>query len=129
LRGHSGAKNGAHIHIAIESKLAHPGCGNDARQSFPEVSSSREFSFEPVDFAAEPLLEDLLAIAWIQAGDCSALMIERDMVTRNIFSFAGLWNVLNEEALAAWMTPQWIAEIQAGERVPEWRCGFVWRTN
>jgi hypothetical protein len=43
------------------------------------------------------------------------------MVTRNIFGPAGLWNILHEDALVARMTPQWIAEIQAGERVLERR--------
>src|ERR1019366_5124053 len=100
-----------------------------ARPAFREASSSGEFLFEPVDFAAEPLFDCLLTLAWIQVGDRSTFLIERNVVTRNVFGLAGLWNVLHEDALIARMTPKWITEIQAGERILERRCGFVWRTN
>ena len=64
-------------------------------------------------------LEDLLALSGIQSGDRSTFMIKRNMVTRNIFGLAGLWNILHEDALTARMTPQWIAEIQARERLSQ----------
>ena len=64
-----------------------------------------EFSFKPVDFVAKPPLEDLFGLRGIQSGDSSALLIERNMVTRDIFVFARLGDVLHENAFSARMTP------------------------
>ena len=69
---------------------------------YPHLTASS--SFKPVDFVAKPPLEDLFASAGIQSGDGSALLIERNMVTRNIFALAGLGNVLHENAFSARMT-------------------------
>jgi hypothetical protein len=49
-----------------------------------------EISFKPVDFVAKPPLKDLFGLGGIQSGDGSALRIERNMVTRDIFAFARL---------------------------------------
>jgi len=94
-----------------------------------EALSSGEILFKPVNFSSEPLLQNLLALARIEGRYRSAFMIEWNMVTRNIFGFAGLWNILPEDALPARMAPQRIAKVQAGERVLERRCGLVRRTN
>ena len=63
-----------------------------------------EFSFKPADFAAKPPLEDLFGLAALQSSDSSALRIKRNMVTRDIFVFASVWDVLHENALGAGMT-------------------------
>jgi len=63
-----------------------------------------EFSFKPVDFVPEPPLENLFALAGIQTGDGSALLIKRNMVTRDIFALARLGDVLHENAFRARMT-------------------------
>jgi hypothetical protein len=99
------------------------------RRPNPPPSCSRELSFKPADFAAKPLLEDLQALTFIQSSDGSALLIEWDVVARNIFASIRLRDVLHENTFTARMTTQRISEIQAGERVLEGRCGLVWRTN
>jgi len=63
-----------------------------------------EFSFKPVDFVAKPLLENLFGLGGIQSGDSSALLIERNVVTRDIFASARLGDVLHENAFRAGMT-------------------------
>src|ERR1035441_2444955 len=73
-----------------------------------------EFSLKPGDFVSKPPLEDLFALGGIQGGDRSVLRIQRNMVTRYIFGFAGLGNVLHESAFSARITAKRIAEIQAG---------------
>jgi len=63
-----------------------------------------EFSFEPVDFVAKPPLEDFFGLGGIQSGDSSALLIERNMVTRDIFAFVRLGDVLHENTFSARMS-------------------------
>jgi len=65
---------------------------------------TREFFFKPVDFLAKPPFENLFALGGIQCSDSSALLIERNMVTRDIFAFTRLGNVLHENAFRARMT-------------------------
>ena len=62
------------------------------------------FSFKPGDFVAKPALEDFFGPGGIQSGDSSTLLIERDMVTRDIFAFVGLRDVLHENAFSARMS-------------------------
>jgi hypothetical protein len=73
---------------------------NTARQ----LVLNSEFCFKPVDFVAKPPLEDLFALGSIQSGDSAALLIERNMVTGDIFAFARLGDVLHENALGARMS-------------------------
>ena len=63
-----------------------------------------EFSFKPGDFVAKPPPEDLFGLGGIQSGDSSALLIERNMVTRDIFAFVRLGEVLHENAFSARMS-------------------------
>lgn len=49
-----------------------------------------EFSFKPTDFFAQPPREHLLGLGSIQSSDRSALPIERNMVTRDVFVLARL---------------------------------------
>lgn len=56
------------------------------------------------DFVAKPPLEGLFALGGIQSGDGSAFLIERDMVTRDVFAFVGLRDVLRENAFSARMS-------------------------
>jgi hypothetical protein len=93
--------------------LVDPGIGRAGTPSRQSVLNG-EFSFKPVDFVSKPPLEDLFALGGIQGGDRPALRIQRDMVTRQIFGFARLWNVLHENTFRALMGTGWIAEIQAG---------------
>jgi hypothetical protein len=88
-----------------------------------------EFDFKPVDFVAKPPLENLFGIGAIQSGDGSTLPIERNMVTGDILALARLGDVVHENALRAGMSTQRTAEIQAGQRALEKRCGFQGRTN
>jgi hypothetical protein len=53
---------------------------------------------------AKPPLENLFGLGGIQGGDSSALLIERNMVTRDIFAFARLGDVLHENAFSARMS-------------------------
>jgi len=50
-------------------------------------------------------------------------------VARDIFVLAGLGNVLHEDTFTTGMRTRRVAEIQAGKRVLERGCGFLWRTN
>ena len=68
------------------------------------IGPDSEFAFKPVDFLAKPALEDLFGIGAIQSGDGSALPIERNMVTRDIFAFARLGDELHENAFRARMS-------------------------
>ena len=63
------------------------------------------FCFQPGDFEAKPLLEEIFGPGCIQSGDGPALLIERYMVTRDIFAFVGLRDVLHENAFSARMSP------------------------
>ena len=82
-----------------------------------------------LDFVTKPLLDDLFAFADLQRSDGSALLIERNMVARDIFTPAGLGHVLSENALTARMRTQRISRAQASERVQERRGGFLWSAN
>ena len=111
-----------------EPARAHTG----ASRQFPaqlQPGLNREFSFKPADFVAKPPLEDVFGLGGIQSVDSPALPIERNMVARDIFVLAGLGNVLHEHAFTTGMRTRRIAEIQAGQRILEGRCGLVWRTN
>src|ERR1039457_5860592 len=107
----------------------HKPAQSDDTKSGGQSVLNREFSFKPVDFVAKPPLEDLFGLGGIQSGDRSARRIERNMVTRDIFALARLGDVLHENAFGARMSTRRIAEIQAGQRVLERRCGFTWRRN
>jgi hypothetical protein len=74
------------------------------RQQCLQPVLNSELSFKPVDFVPKPPLEDFLGLGGIQSGDGSALPIERNMVTRDIFGFARLGDVLHENAFSARMT-------------------------
>jgi len=63
-----------------------------------------EFSFKPVDFLAKPPFENLFGLCGIESSDSSALLIERNMVIRDLFAFARLGNVLHQNAFRAGMT-------------------------
>jgi len=89
--------------------------GRVATPEFPVVLPtplcSSKLSFKLTDFVTKPLLEDLLALARIQSGDCSAFLIQWNMVARDVFAFTGLGNILHKNAFTARMSTQRIAEI------------------
>jgi len=100
--------------------------------SVPELALAvlrNGFSFKPLDFLVKPQLECPFRLVGIQGGDSSATPIQRNMVTRDILAFARLRNVLHEHAFSAGASACRITEIQAGGRVLEGRCGFMWRAN
>ncbi len=83
------------------------------------IGFDSEFAFKPVDFVAQPPLEDLFGIGAFQSGDGFTLSIERNMVTGDIFAPPRLGDELPENAFIARMRTYRIAEIQAGQRVLE----------
>ena len=62
------------------------------------------FFFKPVDFVAKPPFEGLFGLGGIQSGDGSAVLIERNMVARDVFAFARLGDVPHENAFSARMS-------------------------
>ena len=78
---------------------------------------------------AKPLLEGLVGLGGSQRGDSAFLLIERNMMTGNVLTFAGLGDVLHETAFSTGMSACRIAKIQAGQRVLERRRCFMRRTN
>jgi hypothetical protein len=105
---------------ALKGKISAP-------QAWPSFCS--EVSFKPVDFVTKQLLDDLFAFTDLQSSDGSALLIERNMVARDIFTPAGLGHVPPENAFTARMRTCRISKVQAGERVLERRGGFLRSAN
>jgi hypothetical protein len=87
------------------ARLTAANCGT-VKQAVPaqlQPALTSDVGFKPADLDAKPPLEDLFGLGTLQSGDSSVLLIERNMVTRDIFVFARLGDVLHENAFSARM--------------------------